>query len=333
MSLLSDKKNLLYAARIDRLKWILDAADSKNENIKKFLKRQPIYDTPAMQCVQDVISFLTNVIGDSDEIDLFSIVPMIGLGEDSVIEKSIPAYYDKNIDAYSTFIERLLHPQAIEIVKVMQTFLLKLRTRIDVQRSQQRDILTEHQHTEICREVSSFLLHLNRQMRESVLWAADSNSQWETAVESSEKFLFVKLHPILTKPDVESCRLDQQLADRIASLQFLAPKHLDVYSPIPPIVEAAAWLTRMQEMRCPADKIACVRRCCMDISKAVTSGQTEDATLPGADEILPLLILTVKHANPPQLASQLLFLQRYTPSQRLVSESGYLLTQFYSAVR
>eukprot|EP01041_Mallomonas_annulata_P004680 gene4680-9276_t len=55
-------------------------------------------------------------------------------------------------------------------------------------------------------------------------------------------------------------------------------------------------------------------------------------SLPGADDILPLLILAVKEANPPRLASQLQFLQRYTPSYRLVSESGYLLTQFFSAV-
>eukprot|EP01036_Dinobryon_divergens_P046528 gene46528-62234_t len=32
-------------------------------------------------------------------------------------------------------------------------------------------------------------------------------------------------------------------------------------------------------------------------------------SLPGADDILPLLILAVKEANPPRLASQLQFLQ------------------------
>jgi hypothetical protein len=57
-----------------------------------------------------------------------------------------------------------------------------------------------------------------------------------------------------------------------------------------------------------------------------------DGSLPGADEFLPMMILVVKECNPKQLNSTIKYLQRYTHTSKLVSEAGYLLTHFVSAV-
>jgi len=54
--------------------------------------------------------------------------------------------------------------------------------------------------------------------------------------------------------------------------------------------------------------------------------------LPGADDVLPLLILAVKDANPPALHSQVKYLHTYLARAELASEPGYLLTQLASAV-
>jgi Vacuolar sorting protein 9 (VPS9) domain len=54
---------------------------------------------------------------------------------------------------------------------------------------------------------------------------------------------------------------------------------------------------------------------------------------PGADDVLPLLILTVKHSNPENLFSELKYLNTYLEPSQLDSEGGYLLTQFASAVK
>lgn len=50
----------------------------------------------------------------------------------------------------------------------------------------------------------------------------------------------------------------------------------------------------------------------------------------GADDFLPVLIYVVIHANPPQLASNLEYIQRFRMHSRMVSESAYFFTQLVS---
>ncbi len=50
----------------------------------------------------------------------------------------------------------------------------------------------------------------------------------------------------------------------------------------------------------------------------------------GADDFLPVLIYVVIHANPPQLASNLEYIQRFRMHSKMVSESAYFFTQLVS---
>ena len=50
----------------------------------------------------------------------------------------------------------------------------------------------------------------------------------------------------------------------------------------------------------------------------------------GADDFLPVLIYVLIHANPPQLASNLEYIQRFRMHSRMVSESAYFFTQLVS---
>lgn len=47
----------------------------------------------------------------------------------------------------------------------------------------------------------------------------------------------------------------------------------------------------------------------------------------GADDFLPVLIYVLIHAAPPQLASNLLYIERFRMHSRMVSESAYFFTQ------
>ena len=59
-----------------------------------------------------------------------------------------------------------------------------------------------------------------------------------------------------------------------------------------------------------------------------SSRQSIDAVLlAGADDFLPVLIYVLIHANPPQLASNLEYIQRFRMHSRMVSESAYFFTQ------
>lgn len=49
--------------------------------------------------------------------------------------------------------------------------------------------------------------------------------------------------------------------------------------------------------------------------------------LPGADDFLPVLIYVLIHANPPQLASNLMYIERFRMHSRMMSESAYFFTQ------
>ena len=53
-------------------------------------------------------------------------------------------------------------------------------------------------------------------------------------------------------------------------------------------------------------------------------------TRAGADDFLPVLIYVVIHANPPQLASNLEYIQRFRMHSQMVSESAYFFTQLVS---
>lgn len=57
-----------------------------------------------------------------------------------------------------------------------------------------------------------------------------------------------------------------------------------------------------------------------------------DTSLPGADELLPVMILVILYVRPKEIHSEVKFLTLYTRSEKLLSEAGYLLTTFISAV-
>ncbi len=52
----------------------------------------------------------------------------------------------------------------------------------------------------------------------------------------------------------------------------------------------------------------------------------------GADDFLPVLIYVVIHASPPQLASNLEYIQRFRMNSRMASESAYFFTQLVTAL-
>jgi hypothetical protein len=91
-------------------------------------------------------------------------------------------------------------------------------------------------------------------------------------------------------------------------------------------------LRRLASARSPADKLSVLKKTSLAIAEALKKART-DGSLPGADEFLPMMILAVKECNPPQISSTVKFLQRYTEPRKLVSEAGYLLTHFVSAVQ
>lgn len=60
--------------------------------------------------------------------------------------------------------------------------------------------------------------------------------------------------------------------------------------------------------------------------------EEDDELLPCADEVLPLLIYVIIKTNPPELISNIAFIQNFRHPNHFVSEEAYSFTQFCSGV-
>ncbi|KAH7439276.1 hypothetical protein KP509_04G053400 [Ceratopteris richardii] len=163
------------------------------------------------------------------------------------------------------------------------------------------------------------------------LWTGASIEELENAGEGLEKYLMTKLYSRTFASVPEELEHDQRVYEKLRLLQqFIRPEHLDIP---PKFQNESSWLLaqkdiqRINTYKNPRDKLQCILSCStviMNVSLAA------DETPPGADEFLPVLIYVIIKANPPQLYSNLMFIQRYRHHSRLVSEAAYFFTNLVS---
>jgi hypothetical protein len=106
--------------------------------------------------------------------------------------------------------------------------------------------------------------------------------------------------------------------------------------PPPPISKALApaiaALGRVVQQKSPRAAMDCLLAASRHITRALVATR-RDGTLPGADEVLPALILVIKESNPPGLHTALETVQLYRHPRKLhVSEAAYVFTNVVSAV-
>jgi hypothetical protein len=134
----------------------------------------------------------------------------------------------------------------------------------------------------------------------------------------------------------EDVKSDEELFEKMSLLQqFIRPENLDIK---PEYQNETSWLLAQKELqkinmyKAPRDKLACILNCCKVINNLLmNASHMSNDNPPGADEFLPVLIYVTLKANPPQLHSNLLYIQRYRHESRLVSEAQYFFTNILSA--
>lgn len=222
------KLELLGLARRSRLQWILEAGGKLKYQSSKDDSGRKI---PASECLQSILNFLTDVVNDGEIVGVESLAPHECLDEDHDMNMPIPKY-DDGVPHYAVFLEKLKHPNAIDIVKSLQQFVVttenKVRERLD---SSLSDISSDGSfESDIADEIRAFLETQYEEMRENELWARESFPQWEKSMECTEKFLFVKMYDSLFGTNILDAEKDETLHERIKSLAFLSPEHLDMKS-------------------------------------------------------------------------------------------------------
>ncbi|KAE8701684.1 Vacuolar protein sorting-associated protein 9A [Hibiscus syriacus] len=221
------------------------------------------------------------------------------------------------------FLERMRQPTAADFVKSIKSFIVSFSNNAP---DPERDSAA----------VQAFFANMEAAFRAHPLWAGCSEEELDSAGEGLEKYVMTKLFTRVFASLPDDVKQDEQLSEKMALVQqFVRPENLDIK---PTFQNETAWLLAQKELqkinmyKAPRDKLVCVLNCCKVINNLLLNASiASNENPPGADDFLPVLIYVTIKANPPQLHSNLSYIQRYRRQSRLVSEAAYFFTNMLSA--
>ncbi|KAH8110825.1 hypothetical protein DFH11DRAFT_1618962 [Phellopilus nigrolimitatus] len=191
--------------------------------------------------------------------------------------------------------------------------------------------------------INEFLNFIAVRMREAEVWRNASDIEFDNAMEAMEKLVMNRLYEFTFTPQLaeaepprpvttDDLERDRILAQRVALFGWIEEKHLDV--PEGPdsrgfLMFAQQELLKINHYKAPRDKLICVLNCCKVIFGLIRHLHKEE----NADSFVPILIFIVLKANPPNLISNIEYIQRFRNPQKLQSEAGYYLSSLMGAVQ
>ncbi|KAL6179566.1 hypothetical protein ACLB2K_051079 [Fragaria x ananassa] len=231
----------------------------------------------------------------------------------------------ENADVFTglhDFLERMRQPSASDFVKSIKSFIVSFSNDA---RDPERDSAA----------VQSFFAQMEVDFRVHPLWAGCSEEELDSAGEGLEKYVMTKLFTRVFASLPDDVNLDNILHEKMALVQqFIRPENLDIK---PAFQNETSWLLAQKELqkinmyKAPRDKLVCILNCCKVINNLLHNASiASNENTHGADEFLPVLIYVTLKANPPQLHSNLLYIQRYRRQSRLVAEAAYFFTNMLS---
>ncbi|CAA7036521.1 unnamed protein product [Microthlaspi erraticum] len=221
------------------------------------------------------------------------------------------------------FLERMRNPSAGDFVKSIKSFIGSFSNNAP---DAEKD----------CAAVQDFFAKMEAAFRAHPLWSGCSEEELDSAGDGLEKYVMTKLFTRVFASNTEDVIADEKLFQKMSLVQqFIAPESLDIQ---PTFQNETSWLLAQKELqkinmyKAPRDKLVCVLNCCKVINNLLLNASiASNENTPGADEFLPVLIYVTIKANPPQLHSNLLYIQRYRRESKLVGEAAYFFTNILSA--
>ncbi|KAH9726048.1 VPS9 domain-containing protein [Citrus sinensis] len=236
------------------------------------------------------------------------------------------------------FLDRMRNPASLDLVRSIKSFIVSFSFN---NANPEND----------GKRVQEFFTTMESAIKDHPLWANATIEAIESAMEGLEKYVMTKLFSRTFASTSEDVKIDQEISEKICLLQtFLRPEHLD----IPTFLQnEASWLLAEKELqkinalKAPREKVLCIMNCCRIINNLLLNASiSENVELGGADDFLPVLIYIIIKAspilkflsgvcwlpaNPPQLHSNIKFIQLYRRQAMLVSEAAYYFTNLVSA--
>jgi len=221
------------------------------------------------------------------------------------------------------FLQRVNHPTAVGIASNIKFFI-----------SSMNSLPTATLITKDGDLVRKFLDQTEETIRGHPLWKDCDDKEMAETIEGLEKFVTVNLHARLFGNREEERKKDTEIINKLKKLNWITLKHMEVHESVgedkSSITLACTELKKMNKFKTPRDKLVCIRNCSKVIYKLLSTGG--EGSKSGADDFLPVLIIILIHANPPNLQSNIQYIRRFRHPSRLLEEAGYYLTQLESAV-
>ncbi|XP_047320059.1 vacuolar protein sorting-associated protein 9A-like [Impatiens glandulifera] len=223
--------------------------------------------------------------------------------------------------SFYDFLDRMRNPASLDLVRSIKSFIVSF------------SFYTPNSESD-GKRLQEFLETMEATIRDHTLWAGATEEEVDSAVEGLEKYVMTKLFSRTFAVSIEDSKADQDISEKICLLRsFLKPEHLD----IPPnFHNESSWLLAQKELqkinafKSPREKLLCIMSCCRIINNLLLNGSMSDNHVSGADDFLPILIYITIKSNPPQLHSNLKFIQLYRRESKLVSEAAYYFTNLVS---
>lgn len=224
---------------------------------------------------------------------------------------------------FHDFLRRMRSPASADLVRAIKSFIVSFSFHtIDAENDS--------------RKLQDFLMAMETNIRKHPLWINCTDEERDTAVEGLEKYVMTKLFNRTFASSPGDAKSDMKLSEKICLLQkFIKPDHLDVPKVLQneaSLLYAAKELQKINAFKAPREKLLCIMNCCRVINNLLLNVSLSTNHMPaGADDFLPTLIYIIIRANPPQLHSNLKFIQLFRWQSKLVSEVEYYLTNLLSA--
>jgi Vacuolar sorting protein 9 (VPS9) domain len=368
------RSGLLAEARRKRLTWIEEArfatlshediAADSNSKIKGVAELQQACPSAAI-----LYAFLTafaegrdaaNVTAATATVPLSTIVLPYAL-HDAALDEQADAVHTSHSQqgaaaaAYHSLLDKLRNPAAAELVSALDQFCASFNSRVKALLA--NGAISAASTAEQAEAVHAFLARVTQHMHEHQLWRDDAatadSTDWTLTCTAVEQIVMHKIYDAAFQLTADAAK-DAHLSERLQSLAFLTPQHLDIAT-----VAHADWsdageqLKALHSIRCSSGKLQGILqcyRCVMTQLGALTTAKTADTvtensaesntdstgtlTMPGADELLPAMILLVKTVNPVQLHSNLAYVHAFAAGDTAkTGEVAYAITQLTSAIQ
>ncbi|XP_048335101.1 vacuolar protein sorting-associated protein 9A isoform X2 [Ziziphus jujuba] len=221
------------------------------------------------------------------------------------------------------FLDRMRNPASLDLVRSIKSFIVSF------------SFYAANPDND-AKKVQEFFTTMEDTIRDHPIWAGATDEEVDSAMEGLEKYVMTKLFYRTFASSPGDIKLDLEISEKIQLLQtFLKPEHLDIPSVLR---NDASWLLAEKELqkisafKAPREKLLCIINCCKVINNLLlNAAMSENHVLAGADDFLPVLIYVTIKANPPQLHSNLKFIQLYRRQAKLVSEAAFYFTNLVSA--